>query len=370
MATIQGDTSQGDRGARRSAGEEGEAESTREAEASEAPEEQPGVRPVRRLLFATDLSPSSRIAGKVARDYALDFGAVLHVLHVSRGPVRGAEPSLEELVRELDAASMPHVQVSRSGTPAAEIVRYAGEQDIDLIIVGGHGQTGPTRALLGSVAERVSRTAPCPVLVVPRSGVARVSVPSGTTHCIVCNTPSEDLVCEPCRTRIRLLEGAAVEPSTFPPLAGSLDREGIESVLAHALLGRLGCHDGGRLYVVPMVYAYAEGALWLRSGEGQKMRMLRRSPGVCVQIDQIVHLAQWRSVLVWGRFEELHGDEASEGLSRIFQKLQGWTRNGGRPSSPLPRIDAACGHRALALGRDTIVGRVKIDELSGRFQQG
>jgi len=52
------------------------------------------------------------------------------------------------------------------GKPAAEIVRYAREKEIDLIVIGTQGKRGIERILLGSVAESIIRTAPCKVLVV------------------------------------------------------------------------------------------------------------------------------------------------------------------------------------------------------------
>ena len=57
----------------------------------------------------------------------------------------------------------------RIGKPDTEIMRYAAERDIDLIVMGTHGRTGLAHALMGSVAERVVRRAPCPVLTVRQS---------------------------------------------------------------------------------------------------------------------------------------------------------------------------------------------------------
>jgi nucleotide-binding universal stress UspA family protein len=64
-------------------------------------------------------------------------------------------------------------RVTRSvirGTPFVEIVRYAREQNVDLIVMGTHGRTGLEHALIGSVTEKVVRKAPCPVLTVRPEG--------------------------------------------------------------------------------------------------------------------------------------------------------------------------------------------------------
>lgn len=181
------------------------------------------VRPVRQILFATDFSPSSEAAARVARDYARHFGARLHILHVVwAGTDPMMPPLLGKLAEEL-GIDVPVVTAVESGTPAAQIVRYAGRHGVDLIVVGTHGRTGVTRALLGSVAERVVRTAPCPVLAVARepSGPLPVVVeeehPAGLRRCLVCQGPSEDLICEPCRARIR---GEALERKLREERAG------------------------------------------------------------------------------------------------------------------------------------------------------
>ena len=114
--------------------------------------------------------------------------------------------------REALSGGIPVVIASAPGDPAEEIVRYATAHDIDLIVLGTHGRTGLSRVLLGSVAERVIRTAPCPVLAVPgRSGPRVVPAPAPSeflSRCLVCARPSPDLICEPCRARIR---GEALE---------------------------------------------------------------------------------------------------------------------------------------------------------------
>lgn len=178
----------------------------------------PNAAPVRDVLFATDFSPSSEVAGSVAADFAWALGARLHVLHVVQPPrIAKDVPGLTDLAARLGKSS-PAVTVVASGTPAVEIVRYAAREGIDLIVVGTHGRTGVTRALLGSVAEKVTRTASCPVLTVPpraRRAVGAVghaevigTEDAGEERCLVCAGRSQDLICEACRARIR---GEAVD---------------------------------------------------------------------------------------------------------------------------------------------------------------
>ena len=122
--------------------------------------------PVREILVATDFSPASDAAVGLAHAYARVFGARLHVFHVTWPEEHGLTELFARLVEEL-GRTVPVVVASHPGDAAEEIVRYATLREVDLIVLGTHERTGVRRALLGSVAERVARTAPCPVLTVP-----------------------------------------------------------------------------------------------------------------------------------------------------------------------------------------------------------
>jgi nucleotide-binding universal stress UspA family protein len=139
---------------------------------------------LQRILHPTDFSDAARTACDYACALAETFGAQLDILHVFDLPV-AAMPSpgavfppdyfaeerrrvAEELAKVPDTAP-PGVavqHVTREGTAFLEIVRYARESAADLIVMGSHGRTGLAHLLIGSVAERVVRKAPCPVLTV------------------------------------------------------------------------------------------------------------------------------------------------------------------------------------------------------------
>jgi nucleotide-binding universal stress UspA family protein len=141
----------------------------------------------RTILFPTDLSPASWLAFGLAADVAHRYGASLLVLYVveTLGPenVTFGEVATElepegyrkRLVAELEAnmPASPGVAVETllaAGDPAAEVVRVAQERPCELIVMATHGRTGVRRLVLGSVAERVVRTAPCPVLTLRCQG--------------------------------------------------------------------------------------------------------------------------------------------------------------------------------------------------------
>lgn len=169
------------------------------------------------ILFPTDFSPASEAAGRIAREMALQAGARLHVLHVA-APVTDPAPAAESLARVARrlADGLRAETVLLTGWAGRNIVDYAREKRIDLIVLGTHGYTGITHALLGSVAETVVRLAPCLVLTVPASVLASHSATPAAPPvaavsprpCLVCAKAGEDLICEGCRMRIR---GEAVE---------------------------------------------------------------------------------------------------------------------------------------------------------------
>jgi nucleotide-binding universal stress UspA family protein len=133
---------------------------------------------VRSVLYATDFSPYSNQAYFHAVALAERYGAGLTILHVyaPAGASKGAAEdgaywrSQLEQIRPLNAG-IPVQHVLLEGNPADEILRHATEARSDLIVLGTHGRTGLERLLMGSVAEKVLRGAPCSVLVVkmPRS---------------------------------------------------------------------------------------------------------------------------------------------------------------------------------------------------------
>ncbi|HSC28345.1 MAG TPA: universal stress protein [Vicinamibacterales bacterium] len=138
-----------------------------------------------KILVPTDFSECSDAAVRYGRALAAAFGATLHLLHVVQDPytqpwAAEAFPApLGDLLeqwqaqaRQRMAALLPEAEWSKVlatalvGSPFVEILRYAEEQRIDLIVIGTHGRGPLGHMLLGSVTERIVRKAPCPVLTV------------------------------------------------------------------------------------------------------------------------------------------------------------------------------------------------------------
>jgi nucleotide-binding universal stress UspA family protein len=141
---------------------------------------------LRRILVPIDFSDRSRVALTYGVALVEQFKASIHLLHVVESIV-GSHPvpietglhdeldraiaarawdELNELLPSDDRTRLHAELVLEWGTPFVEIVRYARWHEIDLITMGTHGRSGVTHLLMGSVAENVVRTSPCPVLTV------------------------------------------------------------------------------------------------------------------------------------------------------------------------------------------------------------
>lgn len=143
---------------------------------------------IKNILVATDFSECSESALNYGREMARRFGARLHVLHTVEfmppdlAGMGGYVAAIPQMQAELDQAAREQLELavtaddrrllgattvlSTGETPAMAISDYAKKSDIDLIVIGTHGRRGLSHLVMGSVAEKVVRSAPCPVLTV------------------------------------------------------------------------------------------------------------------------------------------------------------------------------------------------------------
>jgi nucleotide-binding universal stress UspA family protein len=136
---------------------------------------------IERILVPHDFSETSAEAVVYGVALARQFGAALHVLHVGEqvrfemdmefplgldGMTDAMRERLHRILPAAEQAALAPQFVVRTGQPAAEIVAYATDAGMDLIVMGTHGRGFVGQVLMGSVAESVVRSAPCPVLTV------------------------------------------------------------------------------------------------------------------------------------------------------------------------------------------------------------
>ena len=150
----------------------------------------------KRICCPVDFSKPARAALETAVDLARRFDAELTLFHafavagltfptgdviLTQNMIDRADSEVDGLLvtwkREAEELGAPKVSTTKAiGIPFVEIVRFAREGHFDLIVMGTHGRTGLKHALIGSVAEKVVRKAPCPVLTV-RPKASRAELP-------------------------------------------------------------------------------------------------------------------------------------------------------------------------------------------------
>jgi len=151
---------------------------------------------VKNVLFPTDFSPTSESALPYAVALARRFGGTLHLVHVlsetnllmmsggvdyvSMGTIYDdahaeAKEKLEQIAMQVEG--VPHRIYARHGLIWTNLAGIVAENEIDLIVIGTHGRTGLGKLLLGSVAERILRHAPCPALTVGPKVSGRAKLP-------------------------------------------------------------------------------------------------------------------------------------------------------------------------------------------------
>jgi glycine betaine transporter len=152
---------------------------------------------IKRILVPVDFSAASRAALWRAGELAAALGSTIELLHVVDLPEpqhvisEGHVPLPPEYRQEVSRSAQDHLRdwletaqipvpihrVLADGSPFVEIVKYAREHAVDLIVMGTHGRGGMSHLVLGSVADKVVRTAPCPVMTVRADDHPAASVP-------------------------------------------------------------------------------------------------------------------------------------------------------------------------------------------------
>ena len=145
-------------------------------------------------------------------------------------------------------------------------------------------------------------------------------------------------------------------------MLGELNERQIDQVLRSEVIGRIGCVSEGRVYVVPVTYVYDGTCTYGHSMDGAKLRAMRANPDVCLEVEHVDNLSNWQSVIAWGTFEELEGQEWDAGMrllvDRIMPLLVSSTSgppHGGSPGASGPRHGS--------------VYRIRLGERTGRFEK-
>ena len=137
-----------------------------------------------------------------------------------------------------------------------------------------------------------------------------------------------------------------------------------EALLNNSIYGHLGCHALGKTYVIPISYAFDGKYIYCHTEEGLKMEIMRRNPSVCFQVQSMDTIANWKSVIVQGTFEELKDEERQKGIAALLnRKVPAVVTETVKLSPDWPFTDPA--HIEIP----GIIFRISVAEISGRTEK-
>lgn len=149
-------------------------------------------------------------------------------------------------------------------------------------------------------------------------------------------------------------------------MLGTLVPIQIDKVLEQGLLGRIGCSANGKTYVVPISYAYDGKFIYCHTHEGLKTQIMRGHPNVCFEVEEMTDMANWKSVILQGKYVELHKPaEIAQAMEILLKRY-------------LPMVSSETTHLGKhwpfhpddAMEIDGITFKIIIKEKYGRFESG
>lgn len=148
-------------------------------------------------------------------------------------------------------------------------------------------------------------------------------------------------------------------------MLGTLDENQIEDLLKQQVTGRIGCYADGITYIVPINYVYKDGYIYGHSAAGKKIEMLRKNPQVCFQIDHIESIVKWKSVIVWGVYQEItEREEMQEAMQGIIHHIIPLMPD----ENEHPSHGITDNESDIGTSIDLILYKIRLTEKSGRFE--
>jgi hypothetical protein len=148
-------------------------------------------------------------------------------------------------------------------------------------------------------------------------------------------------------------------------MVGNLTEDQMKEVLRNNIIGRIGCNDGERTYVVPVSYLYDGEHIIAHSLEGMKILMMRRNPDVCFEVDEMKSFTNWRSVILWGQYQEIKDEkERMEAIDAFVHRM---LRVRISETAQTPETSHIQLHPRSGKLR-TIVYRIIVEKMTGKFE--
>ena len=145
---------------------------------------------------------------------------------------------------------------------------------------------------------------------------------------------------------------------------GILSPEEIENVLHSQVLGRIGCHAESTTYIVPISYAYDGENIYAHTHEGMKIGIMRKNPQVCFEVENMSNMANWKTIICWGEFEEITGEvDRHNALEKLQDRIL--------PCFPSATTKLSPEWPFRSVNIDNIQGlvfRIRLTKKTGRFE--
>jgi uncharacterized protein len=150
-------------------------------------------------------------------------------------------------------------------------------------------------------------------------------------------------------------------------MIGDLTEEETRELLRTNILGRIGCNDGEKTYIVPVSYVFEGNFIIAHSVEGMKINIMRHNPKVCFEVDEIVSYTNWKSAIAWGRYQELTDERDRYNAMKLFiDKLLHVKIS---HTAALNDAVAPGQHPGVTTGKKPIIYRIIINEVTGKFEK-
>lgn len=146
-----------------------------------------------------------------------------------------------------------------------------------------------------------------------------------------------------------------------------LTDEQIDEVLASQMYGHLGMVVKDEQYIVPMTYAYRDDVLYFFTYDSKKLQALQENPNVCFQVEDLGEEHSWKSVIVWGQFEELTNEEKNDAMTVLMFTVHHNRLENKHSYIPFKNMERAI--EAAENDEDATFFRVRIGKKTGRFEQ-
>ncbi len=148
-------------------------------------------------------------------------------------------------------------------------------------------------------------------------------------------------------------------------MIGELVEKEMHTLLNSQLVGRIGCQEFGIVYIVPVSYAYDGADVFVHTYAGMKIDIMRTNPDVCFQVDDLTDIGNWKSVIAWGRYEEITDPlKRSHAITLLMDRI-------------LPLVSSATMHLGSTWPFrsdepekiDGIIFKISLQKMTGKFER-